>query len=118
MADQKQQNGGNGDDASHVFDDMTVGELAKILLEDHANMEKNLSQQMNEMDARLSGDIGKLEKEVGSLRSDFGSLRSDFGSLRSEFGSLRMEVHQNQSTFIKNHEDLERRVTVLDTVSR
>ena len=111
MADQKQQNGGNGDDASHVFDDMTVGELAKILLEDHANMEKNLSQQMNEMDARLSGDIGKLEKEVGSLRSDFGSLRS-------EFGSLRMEVHQNQSTFIKNHEDLERRVTVLDTVSR
>jgi len=107
MDDQGQRNGGNGDDASHVFDDMTVAELAKILLEDHSNMEKNLSQQMNVMDARLSGEIGKLGKEVGSLRSDFGSLRS-------EFGSLRMEVHQNQSTFIKNHEDLEKRVTVIE----
>lgn len=100
MSGQRQQNGGNGDDASHVFDDMTMAELAKILLEDNANVERNLSGQMKAMDVRLGGEIGKLGGRMDKLEN--------------EFGSLRMEVHQNQITFMKSHDVLEKRVEVLE----
>jgi len=99
MADQQQQNDGNGN-GSHVFDDMTLGEAMTIVLEEIRNVGRE-----------IRGDLGGRIDKVGDR---LGKVEGSMDKLEKEFGSLRMEVHQNQTTFIKNHEEMEKRVEVLE----
>ena len=108
MQDDKTQNGGNGNgNGSRVFDDMTLGEFAKILFEEIRDVRKELQEDMGAMELRLAGRMDRLE-----VRSD--EIVGGMDKLETEFKSLRIEVHQNQTTFIKNHEELEKRFDVLE----
>ena len=108
MADQRaQSNGdGNGDngDSKQVYDDMPRYELVDLLIKEMGNVVYEANEKLRE---DLGGRIDKIGHRIGNLESDMNGLKS-------EMGVLRMEVHQNQTTFIKNHEGLDKRVEVLE----
>ncbi len=81
----------------------------------NAKMFAIIMQEISDVHRELRTDILSLRSE---LKTDIFSLDQKLSkkidSLSTEVKGLRFEVHQNQSTFIKNHEDLEKRVAVLE----
>lgn len=53
----------------------------------------------------------ELKEEISDVRNELGG-RID--TLAQDVRSLRLEVHQNHLTFMKNHDDFEKRVTTLE----
>jgi len=78
--------------------DISKRDVVRILMQEIADMRRELKE-----------DIAKC-----ALKSDLDALKTGFNSLRTEFKSLRSEVHQNQLTFMHNHDALEQRVKVLE----
>ena len=105
MQDDRTRNGGNGNGASHAFDDMTVGELAKLLLEDGANNRREILEEVKKGNAALE------KKLTEAFKNELGDTKKGWSK---KFDGLRMVVHQNQTTLMKNHEKLEKRVGVLE----
>jgi len=97
MSDDQGSNGGNG---SKVFDGMTIGELGKILLDEQGNVRGEILEEVREGNAKLGKRMDTLEVKIDGLET--------------KVDGLRMEVHQNQTTFIKNHEELTKRVGLLE----
>ena len=110
MQGTQDMNGGNGN-GNGVFDDMTLKDAVKLLLEEIANVRKEILEELGGRMDKLGGRMGKLEGRMDKLDG-----RMD--KLEVEFGSLRMEVHQNQVTFMKGHEALEKRVGMLEEVDQ
>ncbi|MBI5794469.1 hypothetical protein HZA87_05340 [Candidatus Uhrbacteria bacterium] len=54
----------------------------------------------------------ELKEEMAEMRKE---LKGDIASVASELHTLRLEVHTNQTTFMRNHADLEKRVVMLET---
>lgn len=71
-----------------------IVDIRRELKEDILGLDQKLYRKIEDVDK-------KLEKRMDALSADF--------------QVLRMEVHQNQATFITNHDALERRVAVLET---
>lgn len=94
---QNQQANGNNGNGNGVFDDMTLKDAVKLLLEEIANVRREILEE-------LGGRMDKLETEVREMKKE----------LNGKIDGLRMEVHQNQITFMKGHQDLEKRVEVLE----
>lgn len=104
-----QQSGtnGNGDNGNGGLPDLSNREMLKILLDEIADVRRELKEDIQHVDRKLGGRMDGLETEMGSLKTEMGSLRT-------EMSSLRMEVHQNQITFLKNHEEHGKRLAVLE----
>ncbi|HVW66737.1 MAG TPA: hypothetical protein VHA78_03305 [Candidatus Peribacteraceae bacterium] len=79
---------------------LTNEKMLHILLQEIADVRYELKTDIQNLDQRLSGRIDGLASDVTIIKTDL--------------TSLRLEVHQNHLTFIKNHDDLEKRVTVLE----
>ena len=95
MSTQEPTNGnGNG---NGVFDSMTLKDAVKLILQEINDVRRELLKD-------LGGRMDKLEGEMREMKKE----------LNGKIDGLRMEVHQNQTTFIKNHGDLEKRVTLLE----
>lgn len=67
--------------------------MLNILMQEIADVRRELKEDIHELDVRLSGKIDTLS---------------------SDLHTLRLEVHTNHATFILNHADLDKRVTVLE----
>lgn len=63
-----------------------------------------IMQEISDVHRELRTDMLNLHNE----------LKIDIRDVKNEIKGLRFEVHQNQSTFMKNHENLEKRVAVLE----
>ena len=100
------------DDDDGNLPDLSNREILRIMMQEIVDVRNELKEEFSSglqtLDQKLSG-------KIDALSSDFKTLKSDFKTLRSDFYTLKLEVHQNQSTFIVNHADLEKRVMVLET---
>ncbi len=106
MADSDAQSNGNGNgngngDSKRVYDEMTRYEVVDLLIREISRVVDGAKEELRE---DLGGRIDNVENSLGN--------RMD--KLETEMGSLHMAVHQNQITFMKNHEDLDKRVEVLE----
>ncbi|MEI8230063.1 MAG: hypothetical protein WCG83_02900 [Candidatus Peregrinibacteria bacterium] len=73
---------------------------------------KVITQEIVDVRRELKEDIYSLEQK---LTHKIDSLASDVSTLKSTVSTLRLEVHQNHVAFIQNHDELEGRVTMLET---
>ncbi len=96
------------DDTDGRLPKMSMQKMFTIIMDELVGTRRELKEDMAEMKKELKSDILLLQSDVKSLRTDVKTLRTDFGT-------LRIVVHQNQLTFMKNHDDLEQWVTVLAT---
>lgn len=80
---------------------LTIKRMLGLLMQEIADVRKELKEEM----AEVKQDIRHVDQRLGE--------RID--SLASEFRAFRIEVHQNQISFMSNHDHLEKRVTVLET---
>lgn len=72
-------------------------------------------QEIADVRLELKGDIAGLKMELkGDIANLDKKLSGRIDSVASQLHTLRLEVHQNQSTFIHNHDALEKRVEVLE----
>ncbi len=96
------------DDDTIDWNTVPPAKMFHLVMQELVDVRNELRQEfrdgMANMKAELKADIanvdGKLSKRIDALSSDF--------------HTLRLEVHQNQITFMKNHESLDNRVTVLE----
>ena len=58
----------------------------------------------------------ELKEEDQKLSEKIDSLTLEVKTISSDLKGLRLQVHQNQTTFIQNQQDLDHRVTVLEAV--
>jgi hypothetical protein len=86
-------------------DDDSIGEIS------NSKMLKILLQEVADVRLELKQDIASSHTE---LKQHIVNLDQRMKMLDSKFDVLRLEVHQNQATFIQNHDSLERRVVVLE----
>ena len=98
------------DDDDGNLPDLSNREILRIMMQEIADVRKELKEDIGALDL-------KFDRKIDALSADFKVLKSDFKTLRSDFYTLKLEVHQNQSTFILNHTDLEKRVMVLETAA-
>ncbi len=66
-----------------------------------------LMQEIADVRLELKKDIAHLDQK----------LTKRIDTLSSDFQTLRIEVHQNQTTFMHNHNVLDTRVTTLETAA-
>ncbi len=96
------------DDDTIDWNTVPPAKMFHIVLQELVDVRNELRQEfsdgMTNMNAELKADIAKVD----------GKLSKKIDALSSDFHTLRLEVHQNQTTFIKNHESFENRVTVLE----
>lgn len=122
MQDDTTQNGDNGNgNGSRVFEDMTLGEFAKILFEEIRDVRNELQENIGAMELRLAGRMDRLEVRsdeivgrIDTMEKGIGALPERMDKLGTDFQSLHMAVHQNQITFMNNHKELEKRFEVLE----
>ena len=91
--------------ARYVEEDDGIGDIS------NRNMLQILMQEIADVRKELKEDIANLDHKL-TQRIDV--LSSDVQVLSSDVQTLRLEVHQNQTVFLKNHDQLERRVAVLE----
>lgn len=84
--------------------DLSNRQILSILMQEIADVRLELKSDIAGLRTELKGDIFGLRTE----------LKGDIAKVQSELHTLRIEVHQNQSTFIKNHDALEKRVTTVE----
>ncbi len=87
-----------------THDDDESGELPDL---SNREMFRMIMQEIADTNHELSGKIDGLSKRIDGL----GEKISKVGS---ELHTLRLEVHQNQSAFMTNHAGLDKRVTTLE----
>ncbi|MFH0770153.1 MAG: hypothetical protein V1926_02130 [Candidatus Peregrinibacteria bacterium] len=87
--------------------DLSNKQLLKVLLDEIADVRRE-----------LKGDIADLDQKLTKRIDGVGhGLSKNIDALSSDFQALRIEVHMNQLTFMKNHEELEQRVVVLEATA-
>lgn len=89
---------------------MTNERLAKILLQEIADVRLELKGDFH----LLRGDVTSLRNDVSVLKNDVSILKNGMSGLKRDFSVLRTEVHQNQISFITNHDDHEKRITRIE----
>ncbi len=73
-------------------------------------------QTLADMRYELKKDIANLDRKLSSSLDGVAStLCARIEALASDLHSFRIEMHQNQLMFMNVHDQLERRVTVLET---
>ncbi len=92
------------DNNNDELPDLSNREILRVVMQEIADTHKELRGDIAELRTELKGDIANLDKKL--------SGRID--SVASEVHTLRIEVHQNQSSFIANQMDMEKRVKVLE----
>ncbi len=85
--------------------------MLKLILQEIADVRHELKDDMKQMKTELQNDMRKLDEK---LSSRINRVEDRMSSMESELRGLRTEVHQNQLMFMA-HDQLERRVTVLET---
>jgi archaellum component FlaC len=81
------------DDDNGTFDDLTNRDMLRIILKEIADVSRELKEGFDET-------YKKLDKKIDALSSDV--------------KGLRLEVHQNQTSFIENLEEIDERVKILE----
>ncbi len=80
--------------------DLSNRDLLEILMQEIADVRNELKE-----------DISGLRNE---LKTEIQSCNVNIKDVQKEVRSFRMESHQNQVAFIKNIQDQDRRITVLE----
>ena len=88
---------GNDDDGLEYLSNK---KMLDILLQEIADVRYELKNDIRNLDLKLSKRMDGLDGKIDVLSS--------------EIATLKIEVHQNQTTFIHNHQELEKRVSVLE----
>lgn len=91
------------DDENGELPDLSNRELLRVVMQEIADTNKELS--------------GKIEAVNIDLKNDIAGVKKDLKDLKSDVHTLRVEVHQNQSTFIANQTALEKRVKKLEVAA-
>ncbi|MFH1670727.1 MAG: hypothetical protein ABIA92_04030 [Patescibacteria group bacterium] len=98
------------DDENNGFEDMTNREILRIMLQEIADVRRELKED-------IEGVRQELKVDIQSLQSDIKTIKSDVKNLQSDVKNLRAEVHQNHTSFIHNQEDMEKRIVSLEAVA-
>jgi peptidoglycan hydrolase CwlO-like protein len=63
---------------------------------------------------QFSHKLDTVAADVDQLKTDVSHLKTDMHQVKSDIKGLRIQLHQNHTSFIKNQDDLEKRVAVLE----
>lgn len=85
------------DDESGELPELSNRELLRVLMQEIADTNHELSEKIDGLDKSMRKEMVDMKKE-----------------LKSDIHTLRLEVHQNHTSFIANHDALEKRVIVLE----
>lgn len=84
--------------------DLSNRKLLEVLMQEIVDVRRELKQDIADSRSESKRDIASMDQKFSGK----------FDALSSSLHLLKLELHQNQSTFILNHADLEQRVTVLE----
>jgi chromosome segregation ATPase len=104
--------------------DLSNRQMLKIIMTEIADVRFELKQDIEKIDIRMDGlesRMGRLESEVHDVKLELRDvklevrdLKLEVKDLRTDMGNLKIEVRDNHTTFIRNFENVDRRVTVLE----
>ncbi|MBI1812731.1 hypothetical protein HY285_03430 [Candidatus Peregrinibacteria bacterium] len=88
------------DDDDYGFEDMTNKDLLRVLLQEMADVRYELKQDIAALDQKLTGKIDNIDQK-----------------LSGKIDNLTLKTDQNQIAFMKNLDDIDARVRVLEATA-
>jgi archaellum component FlaC len=85
--------------------------LLQILMQEIADVRGELKEDSMRQTGMIMQEIVDVRSE---LKEDIGRLDTKIDGVSKDLHKLKHEINYNYVTFIKNHDDLDKRVTVLE----